>query len=71
MYAESVHIEIEKRHGYAPSHGAHTNPKRKRGKDLPNSPALRVGSSAETRPAFGRPVSGDACVALGRRFCVL
>ena len=28
-------------------------------------------SGAETRPAFGPPVSGDACVALGQRFCVL
>ena len=28
-------------------------------------------SGAKIRPAFGPPVSGDACVALGRRFCVL
>ena len=71
MYAESVHIEIEKLSRYMPSHGAHTNPKRKRGKDLRTSLALRVRSRAETRSAFGPPVSGDACVALGRRFCVL
>ena len=38
---------------------------RKRGQ----APSVRSG--AEIRPAFGPPVSGDACVALGRRFCVL